>query len=146
MGMMVITVNILILMHAYLRRFHLQESEKMASFFLKKIELRDIEDLSQVPASSREFRFEHIQSMFFIPQSPRKEDRCENWGVVGLENTADTHTVSWWHQATVRSAPAYLHPSATMSTLYHFFKKLVHSLKTPADYHVCFHLKCSESI
>lgn len=70
--------NVLILMHAYLRMFHLQDSEKMASLKKKEAELQDIEDFSQVPASSREFRFGHTQSTFFLPQSPRKEAWHEN--------------------------------------------------------------------
>lgn len=79
MGMMVIIGNVLILMQAYLRMFHLQDSEKMASLKKKKeAELQDIEDFSQVPASSREFGFGHTQSTFFLPQSPRKKAWLEN--------------------------------------------------------------------
>lgn len=78
--MAVIIGNILISMHAYLRMFHLHDSEKMASFKKKgkEVELQDIEDLSQVPASSGEFEFGHTQPTFFLPQSPRKEAWREN--------------------------------------------------------------------
>lgn len=147
-GMMVITGNILILMLAYLRMFHLHDSEKMASFKKRKGSwaTRYWGPFSSSSIIRRVQIWTHTAHV--LPPTVTQE-RSLAWELsCGGAQEPSRH----WDSAMMASG---LHaissrvagPLCNYVRSAPFFFKLVHSLpKNPVHYHVCFHLKYSESI